>query len=102
MFADDGHDRLRFRLNDDDGLLRFVDFEILSALRCRGIEETLREYLVGRSLADVDLSCLRRLICPGHGECVEAVIREVQKHQHLFVRNHENPSSICSKTSATN
>lgn len=95
MFSESCHDNLRFRLNDDDGLLRFVEFEILNASRCRGMEETLREYMVGRALADVDLDYLRKLTCKGDGECTQAVIREVEKHQHLFVRNHEDQSATC-------
>ena len=95
MFPDDCHDRLWFRLNDDDGLLRFAEFEILNASRCRGLEETLRGYLVGRALADIDLDYLRTLVCMGNGDCVQGVIREVRKHQHLFVRNHEDQSATC-------
>lgn len=95
MFANDCHDRLRFRLDDDDGLLRFVEFEILNASRCQDIEETLQEYMVGRALADVDLDYLRELTCTGNGECMQAVIQEVQKHQRLFVRNHEGQSATC-------
>ena len=95
MLSESCHDRLRFRLNDDDGLLRFVEFEILNTSRCQGMEETLRDYMVGRALKDVDLDHLRKLTCMGNGECMEVVIREVRKHQHLFVRNHEDQSAIC-------
>ena len=95
MFPDDCHDRLRFRLNDRGGVLRFMEFEILNPSRCRDVEETLREYLVGRALADVDLDYLRKLTCTGDGECMQAVIREVQKHQHLFDRNHKDQSAKC-------
>ena len=95
MFADDCHDKLRFRLNDDSGVLRFVEFEIRSAPTCRDVEKTLREYLVGRALADVDLEYLRNLACTGNGECMQAVIREVQKYQYLFVREHEDQAATC-------
>lgn len=95
MFSEGCHDRLRFRLNDNDGLLRFVEFEILNASRCRGIEVTLREYFLGRALADVDLDYLRKLACAGSGECMQAVIRKVEKHRHLFARNHEDQSAPC-------
>ena len=95
MCAEDCHDKLRFRLNDDSGVLRFVEFEIRSAPICRDVEKTLREYLVGRALAEVDLDYLRRLTCAGNGECMRAVIREVQKYQRLFVRNHEDESATC-------
>ena len=95
MFAEQRHDRLRFRLSDKSGVLRFVEFEIVNASRCRGMEETLREYLLGRALADVDVSYLRGLTCVGNGECMHAVIREVQKYQYLFVRHHEGHAVTC-------
>ena len=59
------------------------------------MEDTLREYLVGRALADVDLEYLRNLACTGNGECVQAVIREVQKYQHLFIRNDDGEPATC-------
>ena len=95
MCTEDCRDRLRFRLNDDSGVLRFMEFEIRSAPTCQDMEKTLREYLVGRALADVDLEYLRAPACTGNGECMQAAIREVQKHQHLFVRNHESQPATC-------
>jgi len=93
--AEGCHDKLRFRLNDDSGILRFMEFEIRNAPTCQDVEKTLREYLVGRALAEVDLDYLRKLTCTGNGECMQAVIREVQKYQHLFVRNHEGQPATC-------
>lgn len=87
MFPEDGGDRLRFRLNDDKGVLCFTEFEILNPLRCRGVEGVLREYLLGRPLADIDPADLRKEMPAGNGECAEAVIREVLKHQRLFVQS---------------
>ena len=95
MPAEDCHDKLRFRLNDDSGSLRFMEFEIRNAPTCQDVEKTLREYLVGRALAEVDLDYLRKLTCAGNGECVQAVIREVQKYQHLFVREPEDQAATC-------
>ena len=95
MFPEDCHDRLRCRLNDDDGVLRFVDFEILNASRCRGIETELQEYFVDRPLANVDLEYLRGSRFEGNGECIHAVIREVNKHLCLFLRNHEDRAATC-------
>ena len=102
MYAEDCRDKLRFRLNDDSGVLRFLEFEILNASTCQDLAKTLREYLVGRALAEVDLDYLRKLTCAGNGECVQVVIREVQKYQHLFVRNREDQSATCGKISPTN
>lgn len=95
MSAKDCHDKLRFRLNDDTGVLRFMEFEILNTPACQDMEKTLREYLVGRALADVDLEYLRSLTCTGKGECMQTVIREVQKYQHLFGRTHEDQAATC-------
>ena len=78
-------DKLRFRLSDRSGVLRFAEFEIRDAPACREVESALREYLIGRALADVDLSYLRNLVCPGNGECMQAVIAEVRRYQQLFV-----------------
>ena len=95
MSAEACHDKLRFRLNDDSGVLRFMEFEILNTPACDDMEKTLREYLVGRALADVDLEYLRNLACTGNGECMQAVIREVQQYQHLFVRNDDSQPATC-------
>lgn len=95
MFVEDCRNRLRFRLNDDSGVLRFEEFEILDPSRCGATERTLREYLVGRALADVDLDYLRKLTCAGDGECMQAVIREVEKQQHLFTRKREDQPAKC-------
>ena len=95
MCTEDCHDRFRFRLSDDSGVLRFMEIEIRNAPTCRDVERTLREYLVGRALGDVDLEYLRKLACTGDGECMQAVIRELQKCQHLFVRNREGQTTTC-------
>jgi hypothetical protein len=87
--------RLRFRLTDASGVLRFAEFEIVDAPDCKGLEATLRDYLLGRSLADVDLGFLRRLRCPNHCDCMQAVIREVRKHQALFLRKDRKRSARC-------
>ena len=95
MFAGDCRSQLRFRLNDDSGVLRFVEFEILEPSRCGDTESVLREYLLGRALAEVDVEYLRKLTCAGNGECMQAVIREVEKQQHLFARKSEDQAAAC-------
>ena len=95
MLSDQCRDRLRFRLNDDSGVLRFMDFEILNPSKCQNVEENLRRYLIGRALADVDLDYLRELTCTGSGECMQLVIREVEKHQRLFARDYRDHSVAC-------
>ena len=93
--AEECHDRIRFRLSDDSGILRFKDFEIVDAPQCRDVERKLREYLVDRPLAGVDVDYLRTLGCQPNGGCVRAVIDEVWKYQRLFVRNREDRSTVC-------
>ena len=86
MSASECSDRLRFRLSDDSGVLRFEEFTIVDALDCGDMQQTLREYLVGRSLADVDVDFLRGLKCPADGQCLHALIRAVEKYQQLFTQ----------------
>ena len=95
MSAEDCRNQLRFRLNDDSGVLRFVEFEILEPSRCGATERILREYLLGRALADVDVQYLRKLTCAGNGECMQAVIREMEKQQRLFTRKGEDQPATC-------
>jgi hypothetical protein len=87
MFPEDRDDRLRFRLNDENGVLCFTEFEILNPQRCRDLAEPLRQYLVGRPLADVDPDDLRNHMHAGDGECIEAIIRELLKQQRLFIQS---------------
>ena len=95
MPAEECHDRLRFRLSDDSGVLRFEEFAIVDGPDCGDMQRALREYLVGRSLAHVDLDYLRGLNCSGDGECLlGAVIREVEKCQHLFSGKDEREPTI--------
>ena len=77
-------DRIRFRLSDDSGALRFEAFAIVNATECGDMERTLREYLVGRKLVDVDLAYLRSLKCPLNGACLFAMLEVVEQHQRLF------------------
>lgn len=67
----------------------------MDAPQCRDIERTLRNYLVDRPLAHVDLDYLQRLGRRANGGCVRAVIRELQKYQGLFARNNEDRSTVC-------
>ena len=85
MPSNDCYDKIRFCLSDDSGVLRFETFEITDAPECRGVEQTLRAYLVGRPLSKVDLDYLRTLTCDGDGVCMQAVIGAVEEHQQLFL-----------------
>ena len=95
MCASKCSDRLRFRMSDDSGVLRIEEFAIQNAAECQGMEHTLREYLVGRPLGDVDLEYLQRLRCPADGKRLRAMIEEVQKYQRLFAGKIGNSSVPC-------
>ena len=85
MFPGECDDKIRFSLNDETGVLHFRTFEIADAPECGDLDEVLREYLVGRPLANVDLNYLQGLTCSGDGQCLRAVIRVVQQYQHQFL-----------------
>jgi hypothetical protein len=77
-------DVIRFRLSDDSGYLCFEAFEIVNSPECRQFEAALKEYLIGRPLATVDVRYLKSLKCNAECECVSAIIREVEKQQRMF------------------
>ncbi len=85
MASNECYDRIRFSLNDESGVLRFETFEIAGATECRNVEQELRAYLVGRSLAEIDLGYLRGLTCDENGVCLRTVIQLVEEHQKLFL-----------------
>ena len=59
------------------------------------METALQRYFTGRALGDVDPDYLGGLMCKGKGECIDAVIREVNKYLGLFVRNDEDQAATC-------
>jgi hypothetical protein len=85
MPAEECRSRLRYRLSDESGVLRFAEFTIRSAPA--GEQDQLREYLIGRALTDVDLEHLEGLARADSRACTEAVIREVRKQRRRFVHN---------------
>lgn len=85
MLPDECYDKVQFSLSDDSGVLRFESFAIPDAPDCRAVEQGLRQYLVGRALADVELPELLRLSCDGGGACIEAVVRAIEVHRRLLL-----------------
>ncbi len=94
MSPEECDNRLRFRLGDNSGVLCIEEFAIADAPECRDMQRTLREYLVGRPLSDVDLDYLRALKCPADGQCMRAMMWEVEKYQRLFTAKTELGSVI--------
>ena len=78
------YDKIRFTLNDSSGVLRFESFDIVDSPECTDIARTLREYLVGRPLAEVDLEYISGLWCWGNAECMKTVVQVIQEHRELF------------------
>ena len=86
MYSKECRNKIRYSLSDASGVLRFTAFNIVDAPECGDIQEMLRQHLVGRPLADVDLDDIRGLRCKGDGECIRTVIRVIEESQHMFVR----------------
>ncbi len=78
--------RPTFRLSDASGVLRFEEFRITGAAECKAMEVAIREYLLGRPLAEVDVDVLRGIHCPAGAGCLLEVIQEVEKYRRLFAR----------------
>ena len=96
MGTDDCYDKVRFALSDKSGELRFVQFDIEQAPECASVVQQLRNILVNKRLADIDLAEIRRLSCPGSGQCIHTVVRIIDEHQERFLRNrsrHTRPDS---------
>jgi len=79
-------DRIRFSLSDASGKLAFSAFEFVSGGTCPEAEQRLREYLLGRPLADVDLQVVEKLSCAEGRECFAQIAAVIRDHQEIFVR----------------
>jgi hypothetical protein len=85
MQAGDCVNKIRFSISDETGVLRFTSFDIVDPPEsCQGLE-ALREYLVGRPLAEVDVDHLRELLGGSDGECRQTALRVVKEYQRRFV-----------------
>lgn len=71
----------RYRLSDEDGALRFTDFELLGALRNSRLQKVLVPYLEGRELASVRPEDLPGACCPEEGVCLNTIIQHLQELQ---------------------
>ena len=85
MTSQECQDRIRFTLSNATGVQRFKTFELVEGPECAGMGKLLREYLVGRPLAEVDLDYLQSLKCHRNGGCTLEVIEVIQEYQDLFV-----------------
>jgi hypothetical protein len=85
MSQEDCYNRIRYSLSDASGVMRFTSFEIIDAPQCKNTNKLLREHLMSRPVADVDLDYLRGMTCELNGECIRTVIRIVEDYQRLLV-----------------
>ena len=79
-------DRVRSALSDRTGVLRFESFDIVDAPDCADTAATLRHYLVGRGLAEVDAGHIRQVGRVTHPLCARVIAQLVQESQETFVR----------------
>ena len=64
----------RYKLDDADGELRFVEFELTGSTKGSRLEQTLVPYLRGRALGSVRVHDLPIACCPDDGGCLNAII----------------------------
>lgn len=83
---DDCYDKVRFALSDETGDLRFTSFDIINMPECFSLAETLRETLIGQRLADIDVEHIRRVSCPGNGQCMTTIVGIITEYQDRFIR----------------
>jgi hypothetical protein len=78
-------DRIRYTLSDATGKLAFSSFAFVGDGACPTAEETLRTYLVGRPLANVDLKIVEQLSCANGQGCFAQIAAVIREHQDFFV-----------------
>jgi hypothetical protein len=86
MIVNDCDDNVRFALSDDTGDLHFTAFDIVNAPECAGLVEELREKLLGRSLAQIDVAEIQRISCHGKGQCMQTIVRTITECQDMFLQ----------------
>ena len=70
-------DNIRYSLSDSDGKLRFVEFEVLGALRGSQLAKTLTEYFKERHLKDVSLEDIPTDCCIEDRGCIEGILKDI-------------------------
>ena len=83
------YDNVRLWLSKENGAWHFKSFDIVDAPECNAVAEQLRDYLLDRRLADVDLQYLQSIKCQGNGACMRAVIDIIHEYQDMFVQHRQ-------------
>ena len=84
MNPDECTDRMRFALSDKTGVLRVVEFDIVDVPQCGEFAGVLKQYLIGRPLAELDLDYIRSLRCRGDGQCMSAIVDAIAEYHEMF------------------
>lgn len=80
------NDTIRCSLDDSSGVLAFRTFEVVEDPGLEPVAELIREYLVGRPLAEVDEEELRGLV---GAECqIDPVLEVIRDCRRLCGPNH--------------
>ena len=70
-------DNIRYSLSDSDGKLRFVEFEVLGALKDSQLAKTLKEYFKERYLKDVSPEDIPADCCIKDRGCIEGILEDL-------------------------
>jgi hypothetical protein len=80
------YDSIRFSLSDLSGRMQFESFDIAHTPECRRAAASIRNYLLHRPLAEVDVGRIRSMERDGTCPCVAQAARLVREQQRLFGR----------------
>ncbi len=85
MTDSDCKDKIRFSLSDRSGALRFEAFDVVDQPDCRHIVDALRQILLHRPLAEIDVAEVERLSCPHGDQCMRAAAKIIRECQGTFL-----------------
>jgi len=80
----DCYDNIRFALSDQGGQMCFESFDIIDMPECQNVTARLREYLVHRSLGQVDVRRIQSMQLAATAMCIPDVARAVHELKRLF------------------
>ena len=85
MTKQECRNKIRCAMSDKTGVLRFESFDIVDAPDCAETGDRIRQYLVGRALAEVDVGRIREIGGHGHPLCARVVAQLVTESQETFL-----------------
>jgi len=80
--------KIRYSLSDRSGVLRFEAFDIVDGGEpsCKKVADEICAKIIGRPLADVDVSEIEKIPCSGGAECVKSLANVIRECQGMFIR----------------